>query len=120
MKTKNLFAVIIFTVLFIASFVFGSQKVKSDHYLTAADSTKHNYISADSTMMDQCKSMMKMCKMMMDNPEMMHGENGMMGGNMMNHNMSKTPAESSDSEEIQNDNTKTMNKSEHESHHKNK
>ena len=58
-------------------------------------------------MMDQTKDdssgMMQMCKIMIDNPgihsmmmKMMHGEGGMMQ-----------------------DSTKTMNKSEHESHHKN-
>lgn len=65
-------------------------------------------------MMDHTKSdssgMMQMCKMMMDNPEMhkmmmmkmMHGE-GMMDG-MMKHDM-------------MGDSTKTMNKSDHKSHH---
>ena len=78
-------------------------------------------IAADSTMrmqmmdkmMAKCKGdkegMMQMCKKMMDNPEMhktmmekMHS-GGMMEGGMMKHNM-------------MNDSTKTMNKSEHESH----
>ena len=78
-------------------------------------------IAADSTMrmqmmnmmMNKCKDdkegIMQMCKTMMDNPEMhktmmkmMHNE-GMMEGGMMKHNM-------------MNDSTKTMNKSEHESH----
>ncbi|MDO8550294.1 MAG: hypothetical protein Q7S39_09120 [Ignavibacteria bacterium] len=82
-------------------------------------------IAADSTMrmqmmnkmMDHNKgdneSMMQMCKMMMDNPEMhkmmmkmMHSE-GMMDGGMMKHDM-------------MGDSTKTMNKSDHESHHQKK
>lgn len=57
------------------------------------------------------ESQMKMCKMMMDNPEMhkmmmnMMNEKGMMQGNgMMKDGMMK-------------DTTKTMKKSEHESHH---
>ncbi|MBU2444181.1 MAG: hypothetical protein KJ666_01225 [Bacteroidetes bacterium] len=68
-------------------------------------------------MMDHTKvdstGMMQMCKMMMDNPEMhkmmmkmMQGEGGMMDGKKMNHDMMKS------------DSTKTMNKSEHDSHHK--
>jgi len=78
-------------------------------------------IAADSTMrmkmmnmmMNKCKNdkkgMMQICKTMMDNPEMhktmmekMHC-GGIMGGGMMKHNM-------------MNDSTKTMDKSEHESH----
>ena len=78
-------------------------------------------IAADSTMrmqmmvkmMDQCKGdkegMMQMCKTMMDNPEMhktmmkMMNNKGMMKDGMMKHNM-------------MGDSTKTMEKSEHESH----
>lgn len=65
-------------------------------------------IAADSTMriqmMDQCKgdkvAMIKMCKQMMDNPEM---HKMMMKGGMMKHKM-------------MDDSTKTMDRSEHESH----
>lgn len=82
-------------------------------------------ISADSTMRMQmmnmmitkCKDdkegMMQMCKTMMDNPDMhkmmmkmMHSE-GMMEGGMMKHDMMS-------------DSTKTINKSDHESHHQKK
>ena len=78
----------------------------------AADSTMRMQMM--SKMMDHTKSdssgMMQMCKMMMDNPEMhkmmmkmMQGK-GMMEGGMMKHDMMR-------------DSTKTMNKSDHKSHH---
>ncbi|HCY74736.1 MAG TPA: hypothetical protein DHV28_02355 [Ignavibacteriales bacterium] len=80
-------------------------------------------IAAESTMRmqmmnkmtDQCKGdkegVMQMCKTMMNNPEMhktmmkMMNDKGMMKDGMMNNDMME-------------DSTKTMNKSDHESHHK--
>lgn len=131
MLNKNLAAVIILGLLFtfVSSINAQEKPIESKEMkmmMQDEDMQKcMDKIAADSTMrmqmmdkmMDQCKgdkeAMMKMCKQMMDNPEMqtmmkkkMQSE-GMMEGQMMKHKM-------------MNDSTKTMDRSEHESHQQKK
>jgi len=127
MLNKNLIAVIILGLLFtIVSTINAQEKpIESKEMkmmMQDEDMQKcMDKIAADSSMrmqmmnmmMNKCKNdkegMMQMCKTMIDNPEMhktmmekMHS-GGMMEGGMMKHNMMS-------------DSTKTMQKSEHESH----
>ena len=69
MKTKNLFAVVIITVFFTASYALNAQTAKSDTGNVSADSFMNNHNQSVSqmtgsgdmmAMMKQCKSMMQM------------------------------------------------------------
>lgn len=127
MSKKNFLIISILTVFLAAVTLTNAQEKPSEkkdmQTMMQHDNMQNcmDKIAADSSMrmqmmnmmMNKCKNdkegMMQMCKTMMDNPEMhktmmekMHGE-GMMEGGMMKHNM-------------MNDSTKTMDKSEHESH----
>lgn len=128
MLKKNMIAVFILGFLFTFATSINAQEKpieKKESKMMMQDGDMQqcmNKIAADSTMrmqmmskmMDQSKGdsdgMMQMCKTMMDNPEMhkmmmkMMNDKGMMKDGMMKHDMMS-------------DSTKTMNKSDHESHH---
>ena|SRR4030066_989872 len=127
MSKKNFLIISVLTIL-LASVTLTNAQEKPSEKKDMQTMMQHDdmqkcmdQIAADSTMriqmmdmmMNKCKNdkegMMQMCKTMMDNPEMhktmmekIHS-GGMMEGGMMKHNM-------------MNDSTKTIDKSEHESH----
>jgi len=130
MLKKNLLIVSVITVMLFAVQLINAQEkpseMKDKQTMMQHDDMQKcmDNIAADSTMrmqmMDKMMShakgdkegMMQMCKMMMDNPEMHKMMKKMMGGEMMKDGMMKNNMKS--------DSTKTMDKSENESHHQKK